>query len=109
MLSMQSGDKYMDHRMFFFQAEDGIRVLVLAVDQRVRNDWAAGILPDARSQGTPEFQNHRNDLRRSNARRQFLLLFQNRAGGIVRFRSCRPAFFPADRLRATTVCAPSSR
>src|SRR6059036_2373063 len=33
-----------------------LRGLVLAVDQRVRNDWPPGILPDARSEGPPEFQ-----------------------------------------------------
>src|SRR5262249_37005100 len=35
---------------------------LLGLDQRVRNDRTLGILPDARSQGPAEFQNHRNDL-----------------------------------------------
>src|SRR6476469_2328162 len=66
---------------------------VLGIDQRVRNDWALGVLSDARPQGPAEFQNHRNDLWGSDARRQFLLLLQNRPGRLVRFRSRSPAFF----------------
>ena len=58
----------------------GLRGPVLAVDQRVWNDRAMGILPDARSQGPAQFQNHGDDLRGRTARRQFLLLFQHRLG-----------------------------
>ena len=60
-----------------------LRGLVLAVDQPVRNDRTLGILPDARSQGPAQFQNHGNDLRRRSARRQFLLLFQDWTGRFV--------------------------
>ena len=54
-----------------------LRDLVLAVDQRVRNDRAIGILSDAGSQRPAQFQNHGNDLRRRSARREFLLLLQD--------------------------------
>src|SRR5881227_2751494 len=80
-----------------------LRDPVLGIDQRVRNDWALGILPDARSQGPAELQNHRHDLRGGDARRQFLLLLQNRPGRLVRFRSRSPAFFSAYGIRAANV------
>jgi hypothetical protein len=60
-----------------------LRDPVLALDQRVRNDRALGILSNARSQGPPEFQNHRHDLWRGDARRQFLLFLQNRTGRFI--------------------------
>src|SRR5215472_5163780 len=81
----------------------------LAIDQSVRNDRALGVLPDARSQGPAEFQNHRNDLWGSVARGEFLLLLQNRTNRLLRFRSCRPAFFSADSLRTTNVRAAAAR
>ena len=80
-----------------------LRDPVLGIDQRVRNDWALGILRDARSQGPAELQNHGNDLRGRDARRQFLLFLQNRTGRLIRFRSRSPAFFSADGIRATNV------
>src|SRR5438067_5741919 len=86
-----------------------LRDPLLAIDQRVRNDRAMGILRDARSQGPAEFQNHRNDLWGGDARRQFLLLLQNRPGRLVRFRSRCPAFLSADGIRTTNVCAVAAR
>src|SRR5205814_6853753 len=44
-----------------------LRDPVLGIDQRVRNDWALGILRDARPQAPAEFQDHRNDLWGSDA------------------------------------------
>src|SRR4030095_7063905 len=73
-----------------------LRDPVLAFDQRVRNDRALGILPDARSQRAAELQNHRNDLWGGYARRQLLLFLQNRTDWVLRFRSRGPAFFSVD-------------
>src|SRR4029453_12544161 len=87
----------------------GLRGVVLAVDQRVWNDWALGILPDARSQRPAELQSHRNDLWGSDARRQFLLFFQNRTGGVLRFRSCGSAFFFSYGIWATNVFTAAAR
>src|SRR5262249_2905418 len=87
----------------------GLRGVVLAVDQRVWNDWALGILRDARSQRPAELQNYRNDLWGSDACRQFLLFFQNRTGGVLRFRSRSSAFLSPDGIRATNVCAAAAR
>src|SRR5437762_7785675 len=86
-----------------------LRDPVLGIDQRVRNDWALGILRDARSQAPAEFQDHRNDLWGSDARRKFLLFLQNRTGRILRFRSRCPAFFSADSIRTTNVCTVAAR
>ena len=52
-----------------------------------------GILPDARSQRSAEFQSHRNDLRRRHARRQFLLLLQDGAGRSYDFEVAVLLFF----------------
>src|SRR5204863_1134818 len=86
-----------------------LRDPVLVIDQRVRNDWALGILRDARPQAPAEFQDHRNDLWGSNARWELLLLLQNRTSRLLRFRSCCPAFFFADGIRTTNVCAVAAR
>src|SRR4030095_4679335 len=86
-----------------------VRNLVLAVDQPVRNDRAPGILSDARSQRSAEFQDYRNDLRRRHARRQFLLLLQNGAGPFLRLRSRRAALFFTYGFRTADVCALAPR
>src|SRR5207248_11235941 len=64
----------------FFRLRDG----VLGLDQCLRSDLALGILRHARSARTTEFKAYSDDLRRSHALREFLLLFPFWTGEFLR-------------------------
>src|SRR5438045_2884963 len=68
-----------------------------------------GILSNARSSRSPEFQSNRADMRRSDARRKFLLLLAHGPSPLLRLRSRGHAFLSADDVWPSDVCPTARR
>ena len=100
-LPFRQHDRALDGRVadYFLR----IRTRVLRLDQRRRSHRPLGILRHARSQGTAELQDHGDDLRRRDARRQLLLFLSLRTGAFLRFRAGGLALFSADRFHPANV------